>query len=152
MENINDFPIDSDSDDDMDADRKELAVSESVRMVSEIVARTVIFYDEELEIRTMINYNLAILERKCAIARATIEHWNYDYRVDGAINRIVNDGGNEEIMEVEQENEDPEENEDWDADLVPGDGRVDEPIDIENGYDSEELGDGSVVDPEEDHH
>ena len=136
----------------MDADRKELAVSESVRMVSDIVARTVIRYDEEIEIRTMINYNLAILERTCAISRATIEHWNYDYLVDGTINQIVNDGGNQEIPEVEQEDEDPEENEDWDADLVPGDGLVDEPIDMENGYDSEEMGDGSMVNPDEDHH
>ena len=152
MENVNDFQIDSDSDDDMDAESKELAVTESVKMVSDIVARTVIRYDEEIEIRTMINYNLAVLERTCATARATIEHWNYDYLVDGAVNRLVNDGGDEENPEVDREDEDPEENEDWDADLVPGDGLVDEPIDMENGYDSEEMGDGSVVNPDEDHH
>ena len=58
MANIDDYPLSGDSEDEMDAECKELALTELVEIVSDVVARTAIRYDEENEIREMIDYNM----------------------------------------------------------------------------------------------
>ena len=65
------------------------------------MALTAVRYDEEKRVREMIEYNLTFLEYTCAIAKTSIRNWDYDYLMDGAVNRILNGNGNGEFQAAE---------------------------------------------------
>ena len=92
----------------------------------------------EARLRERITYRLKVWERACKLARGSLRRWTVEAIHTLALANLppAPDDPEEdpkENEEPEEEEEDPEENiifeeEDLDADLIPGDGLVDEPI------------------------
>ena len=101
----------------------------------------------EARLRERITYRLKIGERACKLARGSLRRWTVeDIHTLALANMPPAPEDLEEDPEenVEPEEEDPEENivfeeEDLDADLIPGDGIVDEPIGWEDLDDEDAI-------------
>ena len=101
----------------------------------------------EMRLRARITYRLKVGERACKLARGSIHRWTMEDIHNLAMSNLP--------PVPDDPEEDPEENvefeeEDLDADLIPGYGLVDEPIDWEGDFDGD-LDDAIIDNFDADH-